>query len=76
MERYEPKKDFGLTKEQVAKRQAEGLVNYDDQPKTKSIKQIIASNFFTYFNFLNIALGAAVLMAGIINNELFEGLKN
>ncbi len=76
MERYEPKKDFGLTQEQVAKRISEGLVNYDDQPKTKSIKQIIASNFFTYFNFLNIALGAAVLTAGIINNELFEGLKN
>ena len=76
MERYEPKKDFGLTQEQVAKRISEGLVNYDDQPKTKSIKQIIASNFFTYFNFLNIALGAAVLTAGIINNELFEDLKN
>ena len=76
MERYEPKKDFGLTKEQVAKRISEGLVNYDDQPKTKSIKQIIASNFFTYFNFLNIALGAAVLTAGILNNQLFEGLKN
>ena len=76
MERYEPKKDIGLTKEQVAKRISEGLVNYDDQPKTKSIKQIIASNFFTYFNFLNIALGAAVLTAGILNNQLFEGLKN
>ena len=76
MERYEPKKDFGLTQEQVANRISEGLVNFDDQPKTKSIKQIIASNFFTYFNFLNIALGAAVLTAGIINNELFEGLKN
>lgn len=76
MERYEPKKNFGLTQEQVANRISEGLVNFDDQPKTKSIKQIIASNFFTYFNFLNIALGAAVLTAGIINNELFEGLKN
>ncbi len=76
MERYESKKDFGLTKEQVAKRISEGLVNYDDQPKTKSIKQIIASNFFTYFNFLNIALGVAVLTAGILNNQLFEGLKN
>ncbi len=76
MKRYEPKKDIGLTKEQVAKRISEGLVNYDDQPKTKSIKQIIASNFFTYFNFLNIALGAAVLTAGILNNQLFEGLKN
>ena len=42
MERYEPKKDFGLTQEQVANRISEGLVNFDDQPKTKSIKQIIA----------------------------------
>ena len=76
LERYNPTVDMGLTIEQVDKRILEGLVNYDDQPKTKSIKQIIASNFFTYFNFLNIFLGGAVIFAGIINKDLFEGLKN
>ena len=76
MTRFEPTSDYGLTKEQVDLRKKEGLVNFDDQPKTKSIKRIIASNFFTYFNFLNIALGAAVLLAGALNHQWFEGLKN
>ncbi|MCI8575237.1 MAG: HAD-IC family P-type ATPase [Bacilli bacterium] len=74
--RYNPKEECGLTHEQVKERIASGLVNFDDQPKTKTIKQIIASNFFTYFNFLNICLGAAVLSAGIFSGQLFQGLKN
>ena len=76
MKRFEPTSDYGLTQEQVNLRKKEGLVNFDDQPKTKSIKRIIATNIFTYFNFLNIALGASVLIAGMINQEWFEGLKN
>ncbi len=76
MERFQVDLKTGLTKEQVNQRIKEGFVNYDDQPKTKSIKQIIASNFFTYFNFLNIALGAAVFIAGLLNHQMLEGLKN
>ena len=76
MERFTPKKEYGLTEEQVLQRQKEGLVNYDESPKTKSIKQILASNLFTYFNFLNLFLGGAVILAGLLNNELFEGAKN
>ena len=53
-------KHIGLSKEEVEERKRKGLVNYDDTPKTKSIKEIIFSNFFTYFNFLNLALGLAV----------------
>lgn len=66
----------GLTSKEVEYRISKGLVNYDDQPKTKSIKQIIASNFFTYFNFLNICLGVAVFSAGIFSGQMFQGLKN
>ena len=76
MERFTPQKEYGLTEEQVLQRQKEGLVNYDESPKTKSIKQILASNLFTYFNFLNLFLGGAVILAGLLNNELFEGAKN
>ena len=76
LERFFPEVQNGLSKEQVEKRFLDGLNNYDDQPKTKSIKQIIASNFFTYFNFLNICLGAAVLSASIFSGQLFQGLKN
>jgi len=76
MEHLNPTIEKGLSKEMVEKRIEEGLVNFDDSPKTKTIKQIIASNFFTYFNFLNIALGLAVFIAGILNGELLTGLKN
>ena len=76
MEKVTKAKEQGLTTKQVEQRIKKGLVNYDDQPKTKSIKRIILGNTFTYFNFLNVALGLAVLIAGILNNELFEGLKN
>ncbi len=74
--RYNPDLKTGLTKEQVLERINDNLVNYDDQPKTKTIKQIIYDNFFTYFNFLNIALGLAVFLSGLLNNQLFNGLKN
>ena len=76
IKRYNPDLKTGLTNEQVLERINDNLVNYDDQPKTKSIKQIIFDNFFTYFNFLNIALGLAVFLSGILNNQLFNGLKN
>ncbi len=76
MERFNPSIEEGLTLEQVEIRKKEDLVNYDDQPKTKTIKQIIIGNFFTYFNFLNIGLGLAVFIAGVLNHALFEGIKN
>lgn len=76
MERYNPNIETGLSLEQVLQRREENLVNFDAQPKTKTIKQIILGNLFTYFNFLNIGLGLAVLIAGIVNHALFEGVKN
>lgn len=76
MERFEPNIKEGLKKEQVEQRIQENLVNIDHQPKTKTISEIIKSNFFNYFNFLNIALGSAVFIAGIINGEFLQGLKN
>ena len=76
IKRYNPDLKIGLTKEQVEERIKDNLVNFDDQPKTKSIRQIICDNIFTYFNFLNIALGLAVFLAGILNHQFFNGLKN
>ena len=66
----------GLTSKEVESRIKKGLVNYNDAPKTKSIKEIIRDNFFTYFNFLNIALGAAVFIASLFKGNMFYGLKN
>lgn len=66
----------GLTTEQVNERVAKGLVNYNNEPKTKTIEQIIKTNVFTYFNFLNVILGGLVLLSGLLSNRFFYGLKN
>ena len=66
----------GLTKAQVEERINDGRYNYDDTPKTKTVKEIIKSNFFNYFNFLNLFLGICAFVAGIIKNNVWFGLKN
>ena len=66
----------GLTDSMVKERINKRLVNYNTQPSTKTIPEIIRSNVLTYFNFLNIFLGAAVLFAGIISNQFMYSLKN
>ena len=66
----------GLSSSDVENRKKLGLYNYNNSPKTKTIKEIIRDNFFTYFNYLNFALGAMVIIAGVINGDLLHGLKN
>ena len=66
----------GLTSNEVNQRIKEEKVNYNNQPVTKSISEIIKSNVLTYFNFLNIFLSGAVIFAGIITNQLMYSLKN
>lgn len=66
----------GLTSQEVTERIQKKLVNFNNQPRTKSIKEIIYSNLFTYFNFLNIFLGAAVILAGLFSGRLLYSLKN
>ena len=68
--------DKGLTTAQVEKRIKNNLVNYDNQPKTKTIREIIESNFFTFFNYINLALGLAIVIGGIISGEFLQSLKN
>ena len=43
----------GLSSEQVAQRVRDGLSNADEGIKTKTEKQIILENTFTFFNILN-----------------------
>ena len=76
MERYNPNYKDGLSSIQINERIQNNLVNYNDQPPTKTIKQIIMSNFFTYFNFINLILGAAIIGAGIYGGEIWESIKN
>lgn len=64
----------GLQAKQVDELTKEGLVNYETDVKTKSIGQIIATNFFTLFNFLNLGLGLAIFFVGEYKNLLFLGV--
>ena len=66
----------GLTAEEVKERIQKGLVNFDNKKKKKTIIQIIRNNFFTYFNFLHIALGSDVFIASIFNHQMLNGLTN
>lgn len=74
MKRYNPDINIGLTDEEVDNRFKEGLNNINNIPLTKSIKQIIISNVFTLFNFLNIVLGVLVLLTGSLKNVAFLGV--
>ena len=74
--RYHPDYKVGLKSEEVAARINDNLVNYNDSPPTKTIKQIILGNFLTYFNFINLVLGVAIIVAGIYGGQFFNALKN
>ena len=69
-------KNNGLTSKQVEERIKNGLSNYNDTPKTKSIGEIIRDNIFTYFNFLNLILAVLLIIASIFTGNVFNGLKN
>ena len=74
--RYHPDYKVGLKSKEVASRINDNLVNYNDSPPTKTIKQIIMGNFLTYFNFINLVLGVAIIAAGIYGGQIFHALKN
>ena len=61
----------GLTNEQVNQRMEEGLVNANENPNTRTYKQIIRENTLTFFNFLNIVLLVLVLLVGSYKNSMF-----
>ena len=65
---------IGLTKAEVKKMEEVGEVNYKSEIKTKSISQIIMTNFLTLFNFLNLFLAIIVFMVGSYKNLLFIGV--
>lgn len=73
-ERFHPDPEEGLSAQQVEKRIREGLHNGDSGMKTKTEGQIIRENVFTFFNLLNFALAAAVILVGSPRNALFLGV--
>jgi cation-transporting P-type ATPase E len=63
----------GLTTRQVNERIQNHQQNERSKKITKSNVEIIRSNIFTYFNFVNVVLFAFVLMTGKLKNGLFLG---
>ena len=59
----------GLTNEEVQERIAQGQVNNNENPNTRTYKQIILENTLTFFNFLNL-----VLLVGSYKNSMFVGI--
>lgn len=76
LKRYDVDYKIGLNTDQVNERIQNNLVNYNDVPPTKSVKEIIKSNFFTYFNFINLVLGGAIIVAGLLGGQIWESIKN
>ncbi len=66
----------GLTKKEVEQRIDEGLSNHVNGTKTKTIKEIVIDNVFTYFNILNVVLSLSIIISGIIFHDFWNALKN
>jgi cation-transporting ATPase E len=71
VERYNPEIEKGLTTEEVELRQMAGLANVGDTGSSKSIPNIITTNVFTFFNFLNFAIAAWLISVKAHISQLF-----
>ena len=75
VERYNPDVELGLTTDEVELRIMAGLANVSDSGSSKSVSKIVSSNIFTFFNFLNFAIAAAlILVRASISNLFFMGV--
>ncbi len=61
----------GLSAEEVAERVKNGRINGNPNPKTKSVKQIVFHNIFTFFNLINVVLAIMVFGVGSPKNAMF-----
>lgn len=64
----------GLTNEEVKERIAQGKVNVNENPNTRTYRQIILENTLTFFNFLNVALLVLLLFVRSYKNTTFMGV--
>lgn len=73
-EDFVPTAEGGLTRQEAAKRLAEGRGNRQTAEPGKSVGQIVAQNLFTLFNLLNFALAICLALVGSWRNMLFLGV--
>ena len=63
VERFNADADKGLSAEQVAAREAAGMVNKAQKKYSKTYKSIFVGNICTFFNFLCLLAAVALLLA-------------
>lgn len=63
-----------LSSEEAKRLAEEGKANVSPSSASKSVKQIILSNLFTFYNMLNLVLAALVITTGSYRNMLFLGI--
>ena len=64
----------GLNEQEARAQMQAGKANVMDQDQGKTLGQILAGNLFTFFNFLNLGLAAALFFVGSYRNMLFLGV--
>lgn len=63
--------DSGLTSEQVKKRLEDGFNNKPVESPSKTVKEIISENVFTYFNFIFLILACLLIFVGSYRDMTF-----
>ena len=71
VERFETAPTAGLNKEQVALRQTQALTNKSVESATKTTKDIVKENVFTYFNAIFIVLAILLIIVGSFRDLTF-----
>lgn len=66
--------EYGLNSQQVAERFEAGYDNREIAPPTKTVKEIILTNTFTYFNIVFFVLALCVILVGSWYNLTFMGV--
>ena len=69
--RLSPAPRTGLTMAQVAERQAKGWANLPVESPSKSTKEIITSNLFTYFNLIFLVIAVLLILVGSFRDLTF-----
>ncbi|MDO4321084.1 MAG: cation-translocating P-type ATPase [Lachnospiraceae bacterium] len=71
MKRYSPHLDTGLSQQQVKERIAQGAVNRSVESASKSQKEIVYSNIFTYFNLIFFIIAILLILVGSFRDLTF-----
>ena len=69
--RYEPEYKKGLTSQQVQEHRLHGWVNRSVEPPSKTTKEIIHENIFTYFNLIFAILAVLLILVGSFRDLTF-----